>query len=47
MSAIDAMAHVRAKAKAKAQPKKTRLTPNAKAASEICADLAAYKKKEK
>ena len=48
MPAMDAIANARAKAKAKAKPskepvlKKMRLTPEAKAAADVCADLAAY-----
>ena len=44
ISAMEAIAHVRAKTKAKAKPKKMRSTPTAKAASDRCADLAAYNK---
>ena len=47
MSAMEAIANVRANAKAKAEPTNMRLTPKAKAASDHCADLAAYNKKEK
>ena len=45
MSAMEATADVRAKTKAKAEPTQMRLTPEFKAASDHCADLAAYRKK--
>ena len=44
MSAMKAIAAVRANTKANAKPTKMRLTPKAKAASDDCADLAAYRK---
>ena len=47
MSAMEAIAAVRANAKAKAEPKKMRLTPKAKAESDDCADLAAYKNRRR
>ena len=43
-SAMEAIANARAKTKAEAELKKMRLTRKAKAASDNCADVAAYKK---
>ena len=44
MPAMEAIAAVGANTKATAEPKKMMLTPKAKAASDGCADLEAYRK---
>ena len=46
MSAMEAIANARANTEANAEPKKMRLTPKAKAASDHCADLAAYEQQQ-